>query len=594
MSRPLSGDAIRSAWEEFHTTGHIREGVRPSTARSWMRSKGFGVPVQGQPPVRYAGGADGDSALLRAARPVVQRLFEEMRGINAAMLLTDANARVVGRWSDDRAFCRQLDERGATVGFVYEESRVGTSALGTVLEEGRTVEVLGAEHYAENLQDVSAVGVPILHPVSGRLEGVIDLVCPNEHHSPTMLPLVVRAAEEIGTRLITGYAGEDRALLDAYLHAERRGPKRPMLAINGRVLMANPLAAKLLGPTDHEMLWEGVQRSLRSRESELVVVSDDAGVTVRATIIETRDGGERVGAVLQLREHGATFRSPSSPPAVTRAVSLLSNALPGRSNSWQAVLRRASTVFSSRERILLIGGPGVGKRALALALCKAHDADGLIAEFDAEDAPPSGGAWLDAVTAQPSGRLAARILTHIDRLEPDVLHRLCRWLDALPAEEPPIIATLCTGEDGNVAPALLTQFPHLIALPDLSGRLDDIADIATAVALEPGSHLPVRIEPAAVLALVAADWPGNVRQLRRTVLAARAVCPGTVLRMADLPEQVRATRRGISLTKLQRSERDMIAATLAAENGNKLAAAAILGISRSTLYRKMKAFGIEG
>jgi sigma-54 dependent transcriptional regulator, acetoin dehydrogenase operon transcriptional activator AcoR len=593
MTRPTS-DAIRAAWHEFQTSGHILEGVRPQTARSWLRSKAFGVPVEGQPPLRFAGAAVGDNAFLRAARPVVQTLFEDMRGINAAMLLTDADARVIGRWSDDQAFCRRLDDRGAAVGFIYEESRVGTSALGSVLEEGQAIEVLGAEHYAENLQDVSAVGVPVLHPVTGRLEGVVDLVCPNEHYSPTMLPLVARAAAEIGTRLITGYAGEDRALLDAYLNAERRGPRRPMLAINGRVLMANPLAADLLGAVSHEMLWDTVQRSLSKGSSEAVVVADEDGLLVRATIVETRDGGERVGAVLQLREERTVTRKASSPAPAVRAVARLSAALPGESNAWQAVLRRASTVFSSRERILLAGGPGVGKRSLALALCSTHDPEGLVAEHDAADvASARGQSWLDEVMANRPRRLAARVVTHVDRLEPAVLDRMCRWLDGLPAEEPPVIATVSSDADGRVDPALLTQFPHLITLPDLSDRREDIRDIAAAVGVEPASHVPVRIEPGALRVLAAAEWPGNVRQLRRTVLAARAVCPGTVLRTADLPEQVRSSSAGISLTKLQRLERDSIEATLAAENGNKLAAAASLGISRSTLYRKMQAFGLD-
>jgi len=595
MSQSATTDAIRAAWEEFQTSGRVRAGVRPLTARSWMRSKAFGVPIQGQLPLRYLESAEGDTALLRAARPVIQKLFEEMHGIHAAMLLTDADARVIGRWSDDQAFCRRLDDRGATTGFIYEESRVGTSALGTVLEEGQPVVVLGPEHYAESLQDVSAVGVPVLHPVSGRLEGVVDLVCPNEHHSPMMLPLVVRAAGEIGARLLTGYAREDRSLLDAYLHAERRGPKRPMLAINARVLMANPSAADLLGATSHAMLWDAVQKAMRDGRHELLVLTDESGAEVHASVVETRDGGELVGAVLQLRERNESRGRGTSLPTPSRAVTLLTRALPGGSSSWQSVLRRASTVFHSRERMLLVGSAGVGKRSLALALCETHDPEGLVVEHDAADIPGGGGeAWIEGVMARRTERLAARVLTHLDRLKPALIDRLCRWLDSLPDDEPPIIATLRAGHDGRISPELLTQFPHVIALPDLRDRQDDIRDIAAAVALEAGAHVPVRIEPAALRALVAADWPGNVRQLRRTVLAARAVCPGTVLRPADLPQQVRASTARLSLTRLQRLERDMIEATLAAESGNKLAAAASLGISRSTLYRKMKAFGIEG
>lgn len=594
----IAASPLPSRVEEFLATGEVPSEVGPLTARSWMRSHAFGVVPDAPLDLRYTGPVDDDSALLRAARPIAEKLLGEMEGSDVAMLLTDAHSCVLGRWCGNAGLARRLEEFGGSPGFVFEESRAGTNALGTVLEEGRGVEVIGPEHYAECLRGLSAVGMPVRHPVSGRIEGVVDLVCPWELYSPVMKPLIARAAEEIGARLLTGYAGRDRVLLHAYLQAERRGPRRPMLAINARVLIANPPAADLLRSSSHALLWDKVDRAMNGVQAECTLFHDDEGSEVQGTVTPIRDAGERVGAVVQLRKRDRPS-GPSSMPAAsssanataTSAASRLERLLPGASSRWQATLRRGSVVFGARERLLLAGAPGVGKRALALALCAAHDPAGEVREYDAANCHGDVGAWPDRLAAGLEGRVAALVLTHLDLLDAGAASRLGIWLDRLPAHAPPVVATCSTAGRPALPAALVSQFPHVVELPKLADRPEDVADIAAAVVRDcPRGAL--KLDPAAVRLLVAAEWPGNVRQLRRLVLAAGAVCPGTVIRPDDLPDHLRIPPTRMKLTRMQRSERETIAAVLAAEGGNKLAAAASLGISRSTLYRKLNALGL--
>jgi len=559
-----------------------------------MRSLAFGVPPDGPLELRYTGVPAADNALLRAARPVARELFAQLQGIDTAMLLTDADARVLARWCGEPGLSGHLDRVGAAPGFVFEECRAGTSALGSVLEEGAAVEVIGPEHFSERLQGLSAVGVPVVHPVSGRIEGVVDLVCPSARRSALMAALITRTAGDIAGRLLTGYAGRDRLLLDAFLRADRRGPRRPMLAINERMMIVNPQAAGVLGEADHGALWDRVGRALRDRRTDVVVAAGAAEAeAVHGVISEARDGGDRVGAVVHLRRRGRTAARDGRKPAATRVVQRLRERLPGASREWQLTLTRSSAVFAAGERLLLVGPGGAGKRALALAVCEVHGAGGDVAEHDASDALGRAvPGWLDRVTATPDRRPAALLLTHLERADRPTMSRLCRWLDHRPPTAPPVIGTYRPTGGAQVPPALLDQFPHVVAVPSLAARPQDVADIARAAALEPAPHEPVRLDADAVRLLVAADWPGNVRQLRRVVLAARAVCPGTVIRAGDVPEPLHVSARRMALTKLQRLEREAIVATLAATNGNKRAAAASLGVSRSTLYRKLAALGI--
>ena len=66
---------------------------------------------------------------------------------------------------------RHLDKVMLASGFSYAEASVGTNGIGTALEGGQPACVCGHEHYTEQLADLMSVGVPIYHPISGKLVG---------------------------------------------------------------------------------------------------------------------------------------------------------------------------------------------------------------------------------------------------------------------------------------------------------------------------------------------------------------------------------------------------------------------------------------
>jgi DNA-binding NtrC family response regulator len=110
-------------------------------------------------------------------------------------------------------------------------------------------------------------------------------------------------------------------------------------------------------------------------------------------------------------------------------------------------------------------------------------------------------------------------------------------------------------------------------------------------------------EPQALAAMKSYSWPGNARELRNAVERAVVLGDGDLVRLADLPPEIirslgkaSTLQPGQSPTVIARSmrewERDAIIAALTATSGNKAQAAAILEIDRSTLYKKLKDYGI--
>jgi DNA-binding NtrC family response regulator len=136
-----------------------------------------------------------------------------------------------------------------------------------------------------------------------------------------------------------------------------------------------------------------------------------------------------------------------------------------------------------------------------------------------------------------------------------------------------------------------------IHLPPLRERGDDIVRLAQAfLARHAGRHRkPVRgFSDAALSALRHYPWPGNVRELSHVVERAVLMAQGATIGPVDLRLNAAATAAGAErkAMTLDAIEQDAIRAALARHEGNVIAAADELGMSRSALYRRMEKFGL--
>jgi Nif-specific regulatory protein len=161
-----------------------------------------------------------------------------------------------------------------------------------------------------------------------------------------------------------------------------------------------------------------------------------------------------------------------------------------------------------------------------------------------------------------------------------------------------------------------------IELPPLRDRPEDIPLLVQHFIQRYGERMGRRIEgvtPGAIDALTRHPWPGNVRELKNAIERALVLGDGPYLRLEDLPPSlggqpaaqprsavVSAPPRAVPavgsvgsagppvVQSLRELEKQGIAAALQATGGNKLKAAELLEIDRSTLYKKIKDYGLEG
>ncbi len=148
---------------------------------------------------------------------------------------------------------------------------------------------------------------------------------------------------------------------------------------------------------------------------------------------------------------------------------------------------------------------------------------------------------------------------------------------------------------------------HAPSLKDIRGDIPLLATHLIGLLNEEMRWGASAISPEAMEELRNYDWPGNVRELRNVIERAMIIAKDRFIRPEDLPERVRRSALGVLSPSesshvprsgnlrsiLAETERQVIQETLKSASGNKAKAARILGIHRTSLYEKMKAYGLE-
>ena len=141
-----------------------------------------------------------------------------------------------------------------------------------------------------------------------------------------------------------------------------------------------------------------------------------------------------------------------------------------------------------------------------------------------------------------------------------------------------------------------------VFLPALRDRKSDIPTLVQYFLDRYSSSTPIEVTPSAMNSLMLYDWPGNVRELENCIERAVALGSGEVIDLDDLPPAVQSTApvhasspelQTYDSTDLEDIERVTIQRVFDQVNGDKLLAGKMLGISRATLYRKIKRYNIE-
>jgi sigma-54 dependent transcriptional regulator, acetoin dehydrogenase operon transcriptional activator AcoR len=131
-----------------------------------------------------------------------------------------------------------------------------------------------------------------------------------------------------------------------------------------------------------------------------------------------------------------------------------------------------------------------------------------------------------------------------------------------------------------------------VQIPPLRHHTEDLRELVPFMISRLTKGGSLSCSPEAMRVLMRNRWAGNIAQLYQTTRKIVANRRTGVITVADLPPECRASTRRL-LTPLESMERDAIVQALLTTEGNKLRAAQQLGMSRATIYRKIREYGIS-
>jgi len=493
---------------------------------------------------------DRRSRLMVAATPVLDEMAGELDGTGFAVMLADRNARLIDLRYGERRLQPRLEQAGAVEGRRFLEETTGTNSIATAFELRRGLAVRGEEHYIEALKRFSCYGQPVLNPVTRRIEGVLDITCLSEDDSPLLAPFVTRSARQIGERLLEESRQAEQRVFRSFQDATARARTRPVIAIGDDIFLANTAAVQFLEAADH---------------AHLRALAIDSPIDRQVTRDVHLSTGRVSASVLRIPGSGAALFTFGGEP-LNRSIMLSPG--PG----------------APIGSVLVTGEPGSGRTTAARAV-----ADEQAIWFDAAQVSELGEReWAEQLRRQLDGARCV-VVEAIDLLPSSLARRMAEHLRSTRTRV--VVTSAPVDELFPEHAALVAHCSERVELAPLRHRRADIPALVKKMLDDLGTATHVRFTPAALEALAGQQWAGNLRELQTAVKTISNSRSAGDITVGDLPEQYRG-RLTRPLTALEQAERDAVVKALRDFGGNKKAAAQQLGISRTTLYRVIRSYGI--
>lgn len=640
----------REAWENY-VAGQSRGcpdayPVRDEIVQSWQRSLNMGVDAAKQHSRKIEAEEDlhqlrrRNLSLRRAARSALARLEPHLADAKAVLLLTDKDGVIIDAIGDPSVL-DEGQEIHLEVGGIWNEDAIGTNGIGTALKTGKPTYVHAAEHYCQSVQAWTCAGAPIFDPFDRSVIGVVDLSGPPRIFRRHNVALVMAAAREIEIALAEQQHEERTLLLEAFLNSNNDRQSNSVLLLDkvGRILFRRGLDDKLYQ----------ARPELAVGKHLLPLNASMTDCDIRAALppeLET-DGIERLefggrmrGAALFLKHNRDA--PPARPEGAVRIkpranIDEEEIVIIGAAPKMLEALELAKRAAAADVTVLIQGETGVGKEQFARLVhsrlprkdapyvtvnCAAISKDLIGAELFGHVE----GAFTGAVRGGKAGKFeqangGVLCLDEIGDMPIELQPYLLRALEQRAvyrigdSERRSVDVQLVAMTNRNLRNDVEAgRFRRdlfyrigivVIDVPPLRERAGDIPLLLrhfNEVFAKRFAREPLHFSPDLLERLCAYRWPGNVRELRNMVERLFLLKADTEVHASDLPEEIFEPVDGFGLVtcmeipdvgvNLESVEAMTIRRAMQVENGNLTRVAEKLGISRPTLYRKIKQYDI--
>lgn len=589
----------------------------PEIRASWKRCfdiglDPFGVPTPTQISVSQLNKRREESDFVRRlAKMEMENLHRQIAGSNFIIIFADSDGVILDRVVDGSTATQDLDR--TFPGFMWQEKINGTNALGMVAATRKPAIVHGEEHYFRDHANLTCAAAPIFGQ-NGKLVGIIDATSDCRSRQRHTLALVGMSCITIENGLFRD-RNKDNLILELHSRSEFLG-----------TLQSGLLAFKEDGSLEESNRWampflQDLQPRAKIHFDEIFLVPFREFLKRlpgdRSVSLTDREGSSFAVRAFNYHAHKLT----SAPalmrrrPSPTAEIHMVCDDPVVR--SAMHMVRRAVEL---NVPILIRGETGTGKELMARYAHAVSNRKGDFVAINCSAIPESlieselfghqDGAFTGAVRGGAKGLVrqahqGTLFLDEIGIMPAHMQTKLLRFLDRMeirPVGNATEIqmdiqlisatnATLNGKEQmGQFRPDLLYRINTMeVSLPPLRKRQDLHAIIKAIVET---FHAPLHLTPQALSILKAYDWPGNIRELKGFLTRVLIACESGVVTEEDVKEiliiPASTEVAGLSAKDLATQEQRTILDAYERNGGNISAVSRELGISRNTVYKKLR------
>ena len=628
-----SREKLEAYYKKFVDEGEMDPNVHPWVADSWEKSRSLGVPTDTMFTGNHLAKADFQHLQQKHGLAIeyLEKLSEEIREFfqkyNLSLLLIDSNCVVLKSYSLPFYQMTPGEIEGVRVGL----EEVGTSSISVAYEHKAPFWLFGPEMWVKECQLGDACSAPVY--VNGEFCYIITLVAVEQSVMPqdAIISMLLTMKYSLETYLAQSLRIKaQEAILDATPFAVYH------VMPGGDVAYANKLGlTRLAGIGAHKSeqqaanlndvvlnyrhtpIYKGF-RGVPSHNKEVTWITQAKTYEDITTVVPLeRDMDQAVSSVVVVSMPIEDLRTLVAHAAGYTAKYSL-NSMVGEGTTFAAVKDKAARVAKNRHHVLIQGEAGTGKQRMAHGIHQASPrAAGPLITLRCGDATPElleqelFGVAIDTEISH-QGRLelasgGTLFLDEIEKMPKTIAAKLAADLSKGSAcrvgetVERPIDVRIIAACDSDLK--RLTErglfdkelyeivSKSVIRVPALRSRREDMPKLVDHIILElAAQHQMAKktVLPETLQLLKEYDWPGNIKQLQSVIEYAFFNTKGDVIR----PENINLMG-DIKPDNKWKEDREVFVKAWQAAGGNVSRLANLLNVSRVTLYRYLKKYGLE-
>ena len=644
-------EQLQQGWEKFNRGEENITEIRSEILASWKRCRAMGMdPLGGNPPLdklAFKKVLEDNKQFIEIVTPFLDMIGQLVQYTGFMVTLVDKNGYILATHGDEAAIQRSR-ENLLMEGANRSEAASGTNAMSLAISERKPFQIIGPEHYRKQQHQWTCSAAPLYDP-RGELMGVLNLT---GHHSlmhKHTLGMVISLSHAIEREFSIIEKNSRLQLANERLKAVMDSIGEGVVAIdqNGSIIANNAAFRHLLSIQQDNLIGARVDEVLTKPGGMLELLQTGkeyfdkeenlaspqgkiSGFVTARKILD--DKGEIGGAVCIIRENKNVYHLVNRIIGSKAVFSF--DDIVHESLEMENAIMMARAVAESNTRVILEGESGTGKELFAQAI---HNADsarhGPFVAINCSAIPRelieselfgySEGAFTGAKKGGKPGKFelaegGTLFLDEINSMPLDMQIKLLRVLQqnevtrvggekAIPVNVRIISAANESVEELVKAGRFrLDLFYRLgvviIKIPTLRERLQDVPLLFDHLTRKMSQYTGKGVSyslPELSARLTSYDWPGNVRELENCIERAVILAPNGVILPEHLPESNQSMypslndqKVEINASYLAQKEREAIEEVLNKLGGNISKAAKMLGVSRNTLYNKIKSYDL--